>query len=179
MDVLIIEPEKTPRRAAIRDELESFQQLVGGLIEAIYPYDDPVAILCNEEGKLLGLPLNRRLEDYDIIAGPFIICGLGEDRFESLSPALADKYEAKFAQPEMFIRAGDRILAIPLAPDEDLCFEDCEDCFEDCFEDCTALDVSFGEGLPAQWEEGFPTPAASASPESVAVTAPPRSQTLG
>ena len=32
---------------------------------AIYPYEDPVALVCNEEGKREGLPLNRALRDED------------------------------------------------------------------------------------------------------------------
>lgn len=45
-----------------------------------------------------GLPLNRRLEDYDIIAGTFFICGLSEDNFASLPTDLMTKYKEKFAQ---------------------------------------------------------------------------------
>ena len=88
------------------------QQVVGGYIEAIYPYDDPIAIVCHEEGKLIGLPLNRKLEDYDIIAGTFIVCGLGEEDFDSLTPELAQKYREKFADPEIFMKMGSRIVAI-------------------------------------------------------------------
>ena len=47
MDVLIVEPEKAPRMASITGDLNSLQQVVGGYIEAVYPYDDPVAIVCN------------------------------------------------------------------------------------------------------------------------------------
>ena len=36
-----------------------------GYIEAIYPYDDPVALICGEEAKLEGKPLNRALRDED------------------------------------------------------------------------------------------------------------------
>ena len=97
MDVLIVEPEKSPRMANISGDLESLQKAVGGYIEAVYPYDDPVAIVCNEEVKLIGLPLNRKLEDHDIIAGTFIVCGLGEEDFDSLTPELAEKYREKFA----------------------------------------------------------------------------------
>ena len=67
----------------IRDSsgLESLQHEVGGCIEAIYPYEDPVALICNEEGKLEGLPLNRALRDedgdiYDVVAGTFLVVGL-------------------------------------------------------------------------------------------------------
>ena len=120
MDVLIVEPEKSPRMASITGDLNSLQQVVGGHIEAVYPYDDPVAIVCHEEGKLIGLPLNRKLEDYDIIAGTFIVCGLGEEDFDSLTPELAEKYREKFADPEIFMKMGNRIVAIPIKPKDDL-----------------------------------------------------------
>ena len=120
MDVLIVEPEKAPRMASIIGDLNSLQQVVGGYIEAVYPYDDPVAIVCHEEGKLIGLPLNRKLEDYDIIAGTFIVCGLGEEDFDSLSPELAEKYREKFADPEIFMKMGSRIVAIPIKPKGEL-----------------------------------------------------------
>ena len=114
MDILIVEPEKTPRLASISGDLESLQKVVGGHIEAVYPYNDPVALVCNEEGKLIGLPLNRKIEDHDIIAGTFMICGLGEEDFCSLSPELAEKYKKKFADPEMFLKTGNKIVAIPV-----------------------------------------------------------------
>ena len=114
MDILIVEPEKTPRLASISGDLESLQKVVGGYIEAVYPYNDLVALVCNEEGKLIGLPLNRKIEDHDIIAGTFMICGLGEDDFCSLSPELAEKYKKKFAEPEMFMKMGNKIVAIPV-----------------------------------------------------------------
>ncbi len=113
MDVILVEPEKAARKAVIDGDLSSLQKAVGGYIQAIYPYEDPVAIVCNEEGKLNGLPLNRKLEDYDIIAGTFLICGLGEEDFASLPKELADKYMEKFADPEVFMRVGNRIVAIP------------------------------------------------------------------
>lgn len=118
MDVLIIEPELIPRIESIGDDLKSLQQVVGGLIEATYPYDDPVAIICNEEGKILGLPLNRKLEDYDIIAGTFIICGLSDDNFDSLTPELMKKYYNKFFQPELFLKTGSQIIGIPMNPED-------------------------------------------------------------
>lgn len=113
MDVLIVEPEKEPRLAKISGSLESLQKIVGGIIEAVYSYDDPIALLCHDEGKLIGLPLNRRINNFDIIAGTFLICGLGEEDFCSLTPELAEKYKHKFAEPEMFMRVGNKIVGIP------------------------------------------------------------------
>lgn len=96
MNALIIEPEKTPRIADIENDLKTLQAIVGGYIEIVYPFDDTVALVCHEEGKLIGLPLNRSLEDYDIIAGTFIIVGLNEDDFCSLTPEQTEKYRQKY-----------------------------------------------------------------------------------
>lgn len=119
MNALIIEPEKTPRIADIENDLKTLQSIVGGYIEIVYPFDDTVALVCHEEGKLIGLPLNRSLEDYDIIAGTFIIVGLNEDDFCSLTPEQTEKYRQKYETPEAFIRIGRSIISMPIitAPD--------------------------------------------------------------
>ena len=110
MTVLLIEPGKTPRHMEIDGSLTGMQQVVGGYIQAIYPFEDPVALVCNEEGKLLGLPLNRALKDedgdiYDIIAGTFFLCGapLDSERFTSLEEDLLEKYCQRFYKPEVFL----------------------------------------------------------------------------
>ena len=109
MNVLWIRPSKHPRIISIDGSLKSMQDLVGGLIQAIYPFEDPVALVCNEEGKLNGLEPNRALHDpetgqvYDIIFGSFFICGLGEEDFSDLSPDLLEKYQSLFYYPELFI----------------------------------------------------------------------------
>lgn len=51
MQALIVEPMKPPYVKEIGEELEDLQHEVGGYIEAIYPFEDEVAIICNEEGK--------------------------------------------------------------------------------------------------------------------------------
>ena len=84
---------------------------------AVYPYEDPVALICNEEGKLLGLPLNRALFDddghiYDIVSGNFLIVGLGEEDFTDLSPDLMEKYGEQFKYPEKFARIAGEIIAV-------------------------------------------------------------------
>ena len=84
LTVLMVEPGKAPYQAAIGADLKSLQQVVGGYIESIAPYDDPVAIICNEEGKLLGLPHNCRLCGCDFV-GTLIIVGIDKDEFCSLS----------------------------------------------------------------------------------------------
>ena len=76
----------------------------------------------NEEGKLEGLPLNRALRDdqgevYDIVAGPFMVVGLNEDSFGSLTKEQLSKFSDMFQQPEGFIKMGKSIMAFPI-PEE-------------------------------------------------------------
>lgn len=119
ISVLVVEPEKEPYIKEIDPGLESLQHEVGGYIQAVYPYEEPVAIVCNEEGKLEGLPLNRALRDedgdiYDIVAGTFMVVGLTEDSFGSLSDQLAEQFMDKFKTPEQFVHVGEKIVAIPM-----------------------------------------------------------------
>ena len=107
MTVLIVKPNKEPILTEIENTLKTMQTIVEGHIEALYPFEDEIALVCNEEGKLLGLPLNRALYDtegnmYEIIAGTFIVCGLGEENFDSLSPDLIEKFGKRFLNPEYF-----------------------------------------------------------------------------
>ena len=122
LTVLEIVPGQYPKQVEIDPDLKSLQQAVGGNIGASYPFSDPVAIVYNDEGKLMGLPLNRALRDesgeaYDVVAGTFLVVGLGEEDFVSLSPELAQKYEEHFHQPEAFLPLGRRLMVIPV-PDE-------------------------------------------------------------
>ena len=123
MEVLLVEPGKEARIAEIGDGLKSLQAAVGGWIEAVYPFDDPVALVCNDEGKIMQMPLNRALRDdagkiYDAVAGPFFICGLGEDDFCSLPKDLQDKYMEKFRWPEKFLAIGGNLVAVQDRPSE-------------------------------------------------------------
>ena len=101
--VLLVEPMKYPEVVKIHNELEGLQAVVGGLIEPIYPFDDPVALVGNGESKLLGMAPNRLLKDkngapYDILCGPFFICGIGQEDFISLKPEYIEKYTKMFAK---------------------------------------------------------------------------------
>ncbi len=112
MKVLRIDPMEEPRAVEIEDSLEALQEAVGGIIQAVYPWEDPVAVICADEGKLKHFPLNRLLEDYDILLGTFLICGLGKESFASLSPELISKYHEKFRYPELFVKIDGHILCI-------------------------------------------------------------------
>ena len=117
--VLTVEPEKRPYVKEISCELEALQREVGGYIQAVYPFDDTVAIICNEEGKLQGLPLNRALYDedgilFDIIAGTFIVAGLTEDNLGSLTAEQTERYSERFRTPERFVLKGQKIVVLPV-----------------------------------------------------------------
>ena len=86
MKVLIVEPGKYPREADIEHTLEAEQAVVGGTIEAVYPWRDSACIVCNDNGIAENLPLNRMLGDYDIIHGTFFVCGLTSNDFTDLTP---------------------------------------------------------------------------------------------
>ena len=126
MKILRVEPEKSPEIVDMDGTLEALQAAVGGYIEAVYPFDDPVAIVCNDDGKFNGMRPNRAIYDadgeiMDIIAGTLLIVGLDEDNFAELSDEMAAKYVALFGTPEAFLRSGDRILVFPMGPDPDVC----------------------------------------------------------
>lgn len=121
ISVLAVEPMKEPYIKEINPGLDSLQKEVGGLIQAIYPYEDMVAIICNDEGKMSGLPLNRAIynedkEMIDIIAGTFLVVGIGDENFTSLSDGLQKKYADMFKNPEQFVKLNNEIIAVPIKP---------------------------------------------------------------
>ena len=99
MKILVVSPGEYPKVQEIEGTLESMQTVVGGLIEAIYPFDEPVALICNEEGKLEGLTWNRILMDaegnlLDIICGTFFLCAAppDEEDFVGLTDGQIERY---------------------------------------------------------------------------------------
>lgn len=110
MKVIIVRPLEEPVTSEIEYGLKPMQKIVGGYIQAIYPFEDPVALICNEEGKLLGLPLNRALrtetgEIYDIVAGTFLLCGAppDSDHFTDLTQEQVETLLHRFRRPELFL----------------------------------------------------------------------------
>ena len=100
MKVLVVEPQK-PCRVQEIESLADMQQLVGGDIEAVYPFQELVAVVCNADGKALGLPMNRPLLDkdylpYDIIRGTFFVAGLGQEDFISLTDEQIQRYKSLY-----------------------------------------------------------------------------------
>ena len=104
---LMVAPGEHPKEVVLKNNLDALQKAVSigcdyqGLIE-IVGLEKGVCIICNEEGKLLGLEGNRRLGS-DIIAGVFYV--VGEDKcgnFVSLTEAQMEHYSRRFWEPERF-----------------------------------------------------------------------------
>jgi len=115
--VLVIEPGKKPYVKWIENTLKSLQGEVSGCIQAVYPWEDKVAIVADDEAKLKDKPLNRALLDedggvYDIIAGTFLIVGLAEDSFCSLTDEQIAKFANLFENPEMFLAGEEGIIVL-------------------------------------------------------------------
>ena len=118
--VVLLEPGKLARVADIDSSLEGLQKTVNGLIEAAYPFEEEVCIICNEEGKLNGMPLNRAIrcegQIIDIIAGPCFVCSCDKASFGSLTEAQQQKYLKMFKYPEHFLKINNQIAAFPYNP---------------------------------------------------------------
>ena len=98
--VLALLPMELPKEIELDNTLEAMQKFVGGLIECITLSDtgSEVTPVCNDEGKLLGLPLNRPLWDgADVLAGPGFLAGCdNEGNLTSLPQSAMDFYKEKF-----------------------------------------------------------------------------------
>ena len=107
LTILVVEPGKPPYPRQIPDTLQAMQEIVGGDIDATYPYEDPVALIFNSSGKFAGLQPNRllRLENgdpYDVVCGTFFLAGLGGETFVSLTPEQLRKYESLYSREMLF-----------------------------------------------------------------------------
>ena len=124
IEVLLVQSGKYPESVRIDPGLKAMQQLVGGYIEVIYPFDAPVALICNEEAKLTGLPLNRALYDEngklcEIISGDFFLAYADPDadHYSSLPEEMMEKYKDMFQYPERFFRGKDGVFAKKYTPE--------------------------------------------------------------
>ena len=117
MNILVVEPGYTPYEKEING-LHEMQAAVGGPIQALYPFDEKVAVICNDEGLINGLPFNRSIEGgYDGVFGTFLVCGLGEETFCSLTQAQMETYKQKFRHAEILLGAqGNKLVTIKVEP---------------------------------------------------------------
>ena len=102
IQVVLCEPGKPSRIITINNTLDSLQKAVGGCIQTIYPFDDPVALVCDEEGLFKETKWNRRVTQDCAIKGTFFLCGIGEEDFGDIPEDLIEKYSKQFFEPEEF-----------------------------------------------------------------------------
>lgn len=118
--VVLLVPGKLARVVDIDSSLEGLQKTVNGWIEAVYPFEEEVCIVCNEEGKINRMPLNRAIrcegQITDIIAGPCFICSCDKASFGSLSEAQQEKYLKMFKYPERFLKVNNQVAAFSYNP---------------------------------------------------------------
>ena len=129
MVVLLIKPDEKPELMVIDGSLESEQKLVDGWIEMLMPFEEEVAIICNEEGKINGMPYNRavRYENgqiMDVMAGNFFVCYAPSysSNFLSLPPEMIYKYAKMFEHPEEIFALGGKVFAEPIIDSQDNSF---------------------------------------------------------
>lgn len=108
MKCVLVSPGQRAKTVELENELSSLQNAVGGTVQAVYPFEDRVCILCNDEGKFMDecLP-NRTMRDeqgniYDILCGNFYIVGFTSDSFCSLTKRQLLHYMSLYADPEVF-----------------------------------------------------------------------------
>ena len=123
INVLLVKPGEKAKMIEMDDSLASMQKAVGGMIEEYMPFDDDVAIVCNEEGKLMGLPPSRAIygEDgrlMDVMSGTFFVCyaPIESEKFLSLPPDMEKKYTEMFKSPEEFFRTSEGIKVVKTEP---------------------------------------------------------------
>ena len=74
--------------------------------------------VCDDEGKLKHKPINRPLEDYDVLSGDFFVCGLGEDDFTSLTDEQMKRYEQLYHDPVVFVPSFMGIIPMKTTPEQ-------------------------------------------------------------
>lgn len=127
--VVYCEPGRMARIIEIGTELADLQAVVGGFIETYYGLDDSNSVIvCNEEGKLIGMDPCRAVygddgKIMDIIFGPFFICDCSTEEFKSLDDVRATKYMEQFKYPEIYYRQADEIKAVRYDPEKNLAVE--------------------------------------------------------
>ena len=123
--VVLCEPGKYARVTEIENTLEGLQSAVKGDIEAFYPFEEAVCIVCNEEGKFNGMLPNRAVygekhEIMDVIYGPFLVCDCSGENFGSLNKEQLERYRRLFRSPEKLISVEGEIMSVKYRPPRDL-----------------------------------------------------------
>lgn len=121
IEVILLQPGREGKVIKIENDLDTMQSIVDGNIEIFMPFEDEVAIICNEEGKMMNLELNRAIkgedgEIIDVIVGDCFLCyaPIESEDCLSLPEELKEKYLERFRQPEIFYRTENGIKVVPM-----------------------------------------------------------------
>ena len=105
MKVLYVEPLRHPRVVEIVDDADVLIKLIKcEYIECVYPFKEEVVLICDDCGMISGKQIPNRKVGRNIIFGPFILAGIDEDRFISLTEEQVKRYQSMFYYPELFRR---------------------------------------------------------------------------
>lgn len=121
--VVMVEPGKEAREAVVGTTLEElYEALECECIQCLYPFNDSVCIICDDEGKIAKKKPNRALYDddgniYDVVCGKFIVCDTNGEDFASLDEDTFYKYWDKFLLPEKFVKIASEIHTIKYDPE--------------------------------------------------------------
>ena len=116
--VLYVQPGKYPEERTIPNTLRALQELVGGDIECCRPWRDSVCVICNDSGKIDGLPPNRLYGHADFLAGSFVVCGNGGEDFISLTDRQVFLYERLYHNPVVFLPTPHGLLPMKCTPEQ-------------------------------------------------------------
>ena len=114
IEVMLVEPGKTPRLLSASDTIEAAAEILGGPVELGCFLPQRVMLISREDEA--GLVPNRRMPGGSkCIRGPFLLCGIPEEgsRFASLSPIQRKEFQGIFALPGEFMMVGDTVYMDP------------------------------------------------------------------
>ena len=130
ISVVYCKPGERAETVEMEEKLETMQAMVGGLIQEFFPFHsdtdpryDDVALICNDEGKLMQMKPSRAIFDedghvMDVIAGPFFLCyaPIESERFLSMPPDLEEEFRKKYELPERIYRTDQGFDVIKFDP---------------------------------------------------------------
>ena len=109
--VVVAKPGKKAEIRVIPAVYESLKELVGGPVEVTEPLSEDTAVLCNEEGKLMGLPMSRIIRGdngnpVDVYCGTIVCIGsrLENEKFDSLADIEAAIYRMMYDDPDFMYK---------------------------------------------------------------------------
>lgn len=117
-DIILATEEMNLTLAQVRALLKSPAPLADVYIECCRPWRDSVCVICNDSGKIDGLPPNRLYGHTDFLAGSFVVCGNGGEDFISLTDRQVFLYERLYHNPVVFLPTPHGLLPMKCTPEQ-------------------------------------------------------------